>query len=71
MKFHHFVLLTLCTVLAVASLVFADIIDATTCLTVHVLSVLGIVLIALRCDRRATLALFFVLACGLAIAVRS
>lgn len=71
MKFHHFVLLTLCTVLAVASLVFADIIDATTCLTVHVLSVLGIVLIAVRCDRRATLALFFVLACGLAVAVRA
>ena len=70
MKFHHFVLLTLCTVLAVASLVFADIIDATTCLTIHVLSVLGIVWITVKWYKRAATALFLVLACGLALAIR-
>ena len=70
MKFHHFVLLTLCTVLACASLVFADIIDATTCLTTHVLAMAGIVCIAVRYDRRAIHALSFVLACGLALAAR-
>ena len=70
MQFHHFVLLTLCTALACASLVFSDIVDAATCLTIHTVSVLGIVWITIKLDRRAATALFLVLACGLALVAR-